>query len=444
MNNSNFEDIIKAYRKVSMTPEEKREVFKQSMLVIEKIEAVSLAHSDKKNLQHFLNPDISTETISTGVSYQKTKRQVILSWASYIKRRQFVPALMASFLLLFIGSTSMMAEEALPGDSLYSFKVSVNESVRDLAAVTDEAKAKLAVEITSRRLQEAAVLSAQGKLDEKSKKILQDQFVKKADEVKNRVASLVSKNNLNAAQEVVVDFESALQTHELILSSLSLVADGNASSSVSEVAQIDNNTVAIAPIATSTVQQSALVVVSTSTTKSTHPEKQVSGLLATVKSELDSAKTSRIDIQEKVQANLTTHQATSSSAEDDMNIIISQSLIDANVKEITFALKDIETTLGTYNFSEPTKLLVEKRFAIATSTLGHIADLEKEHRFVEASKEIRKILHSISEIETLLKLEKNSSLIDLSAVISTLSADEDIATSTSASSTVQIQPTPTP
>jgi hypothetical protein len=428
MNDSNFENIIKAYRKVSMTPQEKREVFKQSMLVIEKIEAVSLAHGDTKEFQALIQ-DQETIAILETKSFKSSKKVFISNWISYVKRRQFVPALVASFVLLFFGTTSMLAEEALPGDSLYSFKVSVNESMRDLTAVSDEAKAKLAVEMTSRRLEEAAVLSAQGKLDDKSKKILQDQFAKQAGEVKNRVASLVSKNNLDAAQEVVVDFESALQTHELILASLSLAttqpdqAAAIATVTTTDTVQLDGTLALSAPIETPGMQAVPVLAAP-----------QVSNLLASVKSELDTAKNTRINIQEKVQANLIANTPASSTVPSNQQTI-AQMVIESNIKEARFMIQDIQAELLTFTFGQSTLNLVQGRLGDASSTIESVITLAKTGKFTEASTQIRKVQKSLGEVETVLKLEKNSrnaegNAVDFAAIISASQAHATSATST--------------
>jgi hypothetical protein len=425
MNNSSFEQLIKAYREVQMTSSEKKEVFQQSMLVIEKIEAVSLAHGDKKHL-HTLLEDISGAEVQETEVHYSPKKKLVTSWFAYIRRRQFVPALIASFILLFFGTTSMLADKALPGDSLYSFKVGVNESVRDLTAVTDEAKARLAVEMTSRRLQEAAVLSAQGKLDEKSKQILQEQFVKKAGEVKNRVASLVSRNNLSAAQEVAVDFESALQTHELILATLS--------SDTVDTTPVDQSRVAIS--SQKSIETPDLVTVDSFPAT---PTPQVSTLLATVKSELSSIKSSRIDIQERVQATLVTTFPASSTPNSTQSASV---LIESNVKEIKFTVQDIERDLSTFAFSQSAIDLAKTRLSDASSTIEAITLFSKEAKFADAALLVRKVTQNLSELETLLKLEKNSKqagghIVDFAAIISgSATTHASSATSTAPDSTV--------
>jgi hypothetical protein len=154
-------------------------------------------------------------------SAQSVQKTVVKSWYTYFAERKFVPAFVALVLLVSTGGLSIAAETALPGDALYSLKVNLNEQVRGLTAVTPEAKAKLALEVTDRRLKEAALLSTQGRLNAQTSAIIQEQLFKQAGEVKNQVASLVSVNNIRSAQEVALNFESTLKTHEFILQKLS-------------------------------------------------------------------------------------------------------------------------------------------------------------------------------------------------------------------------------
>ncbi len=75
--------------------------------------------------------------------------------------------MMAAVLMLAVGGgTAAAAERALPGDILYPIKVHVNEEVAATLATTPKAKADWQVARAERRLEEAAMLSVAGKLDD--------------------------------------------------------------------------------------------------------------------------------------------------------------------------------------------------------------------------------------------------------------------------------------
>ena len=217
---------------VRMSETDKRDVFKRISLVVDKIEAVSSESHDAPILSPFPHDVV----FANGIFNNKFATNIFV----YIKQRKFVPSLVVVLLLTVTGAISASAENALPGDSLYSLKLNVNEQVKGIVAVTPEAKARLAVESTERRLQEAVILSSQGKLTDDKKQIIQDQLNKNATEIKNSVASLVASNNISIAQEVSINFEASLKTHELILESINnagsvqtAVASTTASSSAS-------------------------------------------------------------------------------------------------------------------------------------------------------------------------------------------------------------------
>ncbi len=452
MNDSSFENLIRAYKKVEMTPEEKREVFKQSMLVIEKIEAVSLsARHNNEDFAKILGTGTNIEITtggdrSNGPAFNK-KSPIISTWITYIKKRQFIPALISAFVLLFTGGASMLADQALPGDSLYSFKLNVNEPIRELTAITNEAKAKLAVEVTERRLQEAAVLSAEGRLDENNKNILQDQFVKHADQIRNRVASLVASNNLGAAQEVVVDFESALKTHEIILEKLSVDSgDGVIAAIGTSTTAIAHNTASTSDagvntsgstenIASST--QLATNIVPANTNSKIANAKRVNkagvvSLLQAVKLELGTTKIARIGIDEKVMAAFANNS----------NVVASTSplettpmqVIESNIRELKFTISDIKNDISLNKYSTSTVALANKRLDIASTSLASIIDLLKKSQITEAASTSRATLQNLTELQTILKLDKGTKSLDTKIdFASLLNNDQEDKTNTATS-----------
>ncbi|MEI6490891.1 MAG: DUF5667 domain-containing protein [bacterium] len=187
-----------------MTDLEKKEVFNRVMTDIEMGKSSILEHSEKSVESPF-----------------SIKKHLNRSWTSYVLSRRFVPSFVIVAVLFISGGLLARAENTLPGDFLYPLKLNINEGVRDIAALTPEAKARLAIDVTERRLQEAASLSAQGRFNQTSQDLIKNELAKNVTQFKNRVASLVSHNDLASAQQLAVDFESSLKAHELILEKIS-------------------------------------------------------------------------------------------------------------------------------------------------------------------------------------------------------------------------------
>ncbi len=204
MTQKGLNNFIEMLRKQKMTELEKNEVFNRITTDIEMGKSSILEHAEKSVESPF-----------------SIKNHLSRSWSSYVLSRRFVPSFVVVAVLFISGGLLAKAEMALPGDALYSLKININEEVRDIAALTPEAKARLAIDVTERRLQEAASLSAQGRFDQTSQTLIKKELAKNVTQFKNRVASLVSRNDLGAAQQLAVDFESSLKAHELILEKIS-------------------------------------------------------------------------------------------------------------------------------------------------------------------------------------------------------------------------------
>lgn len=128
--------------------------------------------------------------------------------------------------LLIGGGASAAAENALPGDTLYPVKVSVNEHVRGWLAISSEAEAKLQTKLAVRRLDEAEKLAIKDNLDENIRARLEANFQKHADRVKARISELEAKNTPKAL-EIASNLQASLDAHARILKNLETALNGN-------------------------------------------------------------------------------------------------------------------------------------------------------------------------------------------------------------------------
>jgi hypothetical protein len=287
--------------------------------------------------------------------------------------------------------------------------------------------------VTQTRLQEAAVLSVQGRLDEPNKKLLQDQFTKHAEQIRNRVASLVSRNDLNAAQEVVIDFESALKTHEYILEKLAVTQSAHAmlaSGQVSTVGLAQDSSVATGALAL----DPSITSMSLMATQPVDPTSDVSGFLTAIKTELDSTMTTRIGIEEKVTASLAVNPSATSTTPSSIE------LVESHIRELRFTLTDIQAELKSFAYSPTTVELATSRIGSASSSIEQITRLMKTNKIIEAVTLSRDTLKSLSEVETILKIEKNSGdtlvgKLDIGSMITPAASAQPADTATTSTST---------
>jgi hypothetical protein len=127
-------------------------------------------------------------------------------------------AVLGVFTLLGAG-TSYASEQTAPGDPLYPVKI-LNEEVRAAIAFGPEAQAEWESQRAQRRLDEAAKLASEGKLDAEIQADLETRFAVHAEKVQARLAMLQTKEQFQAAAGLAAQFEASLDAHNRILATL--------------------------------------------------------------------------------------------------------------------------------------------------------------------------------------------------------------------------------
>lgn len=117
------------------------------------------------------------------------------------------------------GGTSFAAQSALPGDTLYPVKVSINEPVEGAFAVSPQAKASFDARIAEVRLQEAQVLVAQHKLTPVLAAQIDANFQTHANGVETHIKDIEAQD-VHAAADTASQFEATLKAHRAILAGL--------------------------------------------------------------------------------------------------------------------------------------------------------------------------------------------------------------------------------
>lgn len=276
-----------------MTEAEKSEVFMRAWSSIEQIEA---AHEVVAR---------TSRVAEVGQQKSSVVSTLETAWYSYFMEKKFIPALSLAILLIATGGTSLAAENALPGDFLYPVKVGLNEQVRGFTAVTPEAKAKFALEVTDRRLKEVALLSSRGLLNAETSSIIQAELLKQAGQIKNQVASLVSTKNIKAAQEISLNFESSLRAHELILEKISsknveqapILALNTKSSSI-EATSSDSSSTLTATLSVDNASGTATTTTTSTASEAVSiPNVHIAALIATIKGQIATTTAARAMLQ---------------------------------------------------------------------------------------------------------------------------------------------------
>lgn len=135
-------------------------------------------------------------------------------------RVRFVPVAVILIIVLF-GGTAFAANYALPGETLYSMKVKVNEEIESWVALTPDANLRFEQVKAERRLEEAEKLTVKKKkITPKAKAQIKENFSKNATKVKEIVTELAASGESTKAAEVKAEFEGKLTAHSVVLSKL--------------------------------------------------------------------------------------------------------------------------------------------------------------------------------------------------------------------------------
>lgn len=131
------------------------------------------------------------------------------------------PALVAGCLVVLVGAgTVTAAERSLPGDLLYGVKIQLTERLQGWAAVTQEAKTRLAVSRAQRRLEEAARLAASRRLDTGVLGAVEVRLQDQADQTRRELEVLGATGNAEAAAQLGSRYEAVLKANTRVLENI--------------------------------------------------------------------------------------------------------------------------------------------------------------------------------------------------------------------------------
>ena len=133
------------------------------------------------------------------------------------------PISFAFALVLCLGvGTTYASEGALPGDVLYPIKVNVSEKVQGALAVATEDKVHWNATLTTRRLEEAEMLAAQGRLTPTVSAEIESQLNTSAENFNEHIVALAQASSNDAfVADAQSNLEASLDAHANVLRALS-------------------------------------------------------------------------------------------------------------------------------------------------------------------------------------------------------------------------------
>jgi len=107
------------------------------------------------------------------------------------------------------GGTAVAAQQSLPGDMLWGFKVHVNEGVTEALSTSDQARAEWDITAIQTRLAEAQTLQAQGKLDAQAQADITENFKEHSQDVAGIITKLEADGQPAVAADIAARFQAA-------------------------------------------------------------------------------------------------------------------------------------------------------------------------------------------------------------------------------------------
>ncbi|OGC89077.1 hypothetical protein A3D70_01645 [Candidatus Adlerbacteria bacterium RIFCSPHIGHO2_02_FULL_54_18] len=111
------------------------------------------------------------------------------------------------------GGASVAAQNALPGEPLWVFKVQVNERVGATLAPGDKAKAGWDIALVRERMEEAEILAAEGALSTSAQAASKANINTHIQGLSRRVAALQERGDYAAAADIAIQLQAAISSH---------------------------------------------------------------------------------------------------------------------------------------------------------------------------------------------------------------------------------------
>jgi hypothetical protein len=203
--------------------------------IIRNAKKVSLSFDERESMRTNLLSYMSEVPLSANAVWNEPPRRSILSFLqNYAGTSVLMPALLL-FVLIGGGTLTLASQGALPGDAMYSMK-KLSEKIDLFFAFTPAAEARINAMQAVRRLEEAEVLSSQGRFTGVAKVSLETSFSEASGAALQRIGQLESENK-STGLKVLTEFRGNLFAHKDILQSMVSNADDSAFSSLPQEVQ---------------------------------------------------------------------------------------------------------------------------------------------------------------------------------------------------------------
>lgn len=197
---------------------------------IKNAKKISLSFDERESIRAELLSHINDVPVSGNIMWSEPPRRSILSFLqTYAGTSVLMPALLL-FVLIGGGTLTLASQGSLPGDTMYSVK-KLSEKIDLFFAFTPAAEARINAMQAVRRLEEAEVLSSQGRFTGVAKVSLETSFSEASGAALERIGQLENENK-STGLKVLTEFRGNLSAHKDILQTMVANADNDSLSSL--------------------------------------------------------------------------------------------------------------------------------------------------------------------------------------------------------------------
>jgi hypothetical protein len=174
---------------------------------LKRLKGITLSNNERLSLRERLAAYADMHPLREGANV----RSPFGSFFYFIESRRFSAYATALLCVIVLGGgVTLAADQSVPGDSLYSIKINVNEPVLTALTPTASGQAKIAAEIATRRVDEAVTLASRGTLTPARQAYLTTKFDASAKVAAVKAQELASTGNSEGAGTVTANFAANL------------------------------------------------------------------------------------------------------------------------------------------------------------------------------------------------------------------------------------------
>lgn len=133
------------------------------------------------------------------------------------------------------GGATLAAENALPGDALWSYKVNVNENIRSSFAGSTEAKAEAHINAIEQRMQETEKLATEGQLTAETQASIETNLDLHTTAVTRYIADLEAAGDVEAAADIAARYQATIAARAAALAQAEVNAPEDSEAALSPI-----------------------------------------------------------------------------------------------------------------------------------------------------------------------------------------------------------------